>query len=81
MSHTPHDLHAEFPEHGDVLHRLKLDNAHFVTLADRYHDVNKNIHRIEAEVEASSDAHVEELKKRRLGLLDEISALVNSAKA
>jgi uncharacterized protein YdcH (DUF465 family) len=81
MSHTPHDLHAEFPEDGEVLRRLKLDNAHFGTLSDRYHEVNRQIHRSEAEVEPVSDEHAEELKNRRLHLLDEISALVTAAKA
>jgi uncharacterized protein len=47
MSHTPHDLHVEFPEHADKLHELKLGNAHFVVLADRYHEVNHAIHRAE----------------------------------
>jgi uncharacterized protein YdcH (DUF465 family) len=79
MSHTPHDLHSEFPEAGDVLHRLKLEDAHFVTLADRYHEVNGEIHRSEAEVEPVSDEHADELKKRRLALLDEIAAMVTAA--
>ena len=80
MSHTPHDLHAEFPQDTDVLHRLKLGNAHFVTLADRYHAVNDEIHRSEAEVEPVSDDYAEELQKRRLHLLDEISAMIAAAK-
>ena len=81
MSHTPHELRDEFPEAQDILHELKVSNAHFATLADRYHDVNREIHRIEAEVDAASDARVEDLKKQRLKLIDEISQLVASAKA
>jgi len=81
VSHTPHELHDEFPGAHDVLHALKLNNAHFVTLSDKYHDVNREIHRIEAEVEAASDERAEALKKQRLQLLDEIAVLVNSAKA
>jgi uncharacterized protein YdcH (DUF465 family) len=81
VSHTPHELRDEFPDAHDVLHNLKTTNAHFVTLADRYHDVNREIHRIEADVEAASDARAEDLKKQRLKLLDEIAVLVNSARA
>ena len=81
MSHTPHDLRNEFPDAVEVLHQLKLTNTHFSTLADRYHDVNREIHRIESEVEAASDARTEELKKQRLALLDEISQLVTTASA
>lgn len=80
MSNTPHELSAEFPLDHDVLHELKLSNAHFVTLADRYHEVNGEIHRIESEIETPSDAHTETLKKKRLSLLDEISGMVAKAK-
>lgn len=81
MSHTPHDLRNEFPDAVDALHTLKTGNSHFATLADRYHDVNREIHRIESEVEAASDDRLEALKKQRLALLDEISSMVVKAKA
>ena len=81
MSHTPNDLREEFPEAVDVLHQLKVHNAHFATLAERYHDLNREIHRIETDLEPASDARVEALKKQRLALLDDISAIVAKAKA
>lgn len=81
MSHTPHELAAEFPNDHAVLHALKLNDAHFVTLADRYHEVNGEIHRIEAGVETPSDEYAESLKKQRLALIDEISGIVGKAKA
>ena len=81
MSNTPHDLHAEFPDDTEVLHTLKLEDAHFRNLADQYHEVNGEIHRSDAEITPVSDEHAEELKKRRLALLDEISGMVTAAKA
>lgn len=81
MSHTPHELRDEFPDAVDILHELKTGNAHFATLADRYHDVNREIHRIESEVEAASDDRTESLKKQRLALLDEIAEMVSKAAA
>ncbi|MEH6826477.1 YdcH family protein [Parasphingorhabdus sp.] len=81
MSHVLHDLHAEFPDDGDTLHELKVSNRHFQTVSDRYHDVNKEIHRIEAEVEAASDERSERLKKQRLLILDEVAAMISKAKA
>ena len=81
MSHTPHELADEFPQDHAILHDLKMNNAHFVTLAERYHDVNREIHRIESEVEAASDDRAEELKKQRLALVDEISQLISAEKA
>ncbi len=81
MSHTPHELRDEFPDAQDILHHLKTTNAHFSALAERYHVVNREIHRIEAEVELSSDARAEDLKKQRLLLMDEISQWVETANA
>ena len=81
MSHTPNDLREEFPEAVDVLHQLKVRDAHFATLAERYHDLNREIHRIESDLEPASDARAEALKKQRLALLDDISAIVAKAKA
>jgi uncharacterized protein len=80
MSHTPHELADAFPDDHAVLHELKLHNAHFVTLAERYHDVNGEIHRIESEIETPSDEYTETLKKKRLALLDEISGIVAKAR-
>ncbi|WP_373492085.1 YdcH family protein [Parasphingorhabdus sp.] len=81
MSHVAHDLHAEFPNDGNILHDLKMSDAHFLTVSDRYHDINKEIHRIAAEVEAASDERSEELKKQRLLILDEVAAMISKARA
>lgn len=79
MTHVPHELHEEFPEAGDALHRLKLENAHFAKLADEYHQVNREIHRIETDVEPASDQRAEDLRKRRLALKDEIAKILRAS--
>ena len=76
MSHVPHELHEEFPQHVDVIHKLKQSNGHFTRLADRYHEVNRAIHRAEAEVEPTSDHVLETMKKQRLALKDEIASML-----
>ncbi|QIQ87232.1 DUF465 domain-containing protein [Erythrobacter sp.] len=78
-AHTPHELVDEFPHDVETLHRLKLADAHFNSLAARYHAVNRAIHRIESEIEPASDDYAEELKRRRLALLDEIALMVERA--
>jgi len=78
-AHTPHELADEFPHDAAVLHRLKLGDAHFNNLASRYHAVNRAIHRIESEIEPASDEYAEQLKRRRLALLDEIALMVERA--
>ena len=79
MTHTPHELAEEFPEHADKLHELKTGNAHFNRLADEYHAVNREIHRLETRVETASDAHEASLRRSRMRLKDEIAAMLARA--
>ena len=79
MSHVPHELHEEFPEATETLHVLKTKDAHFARLADEYHTVNREVHRIETNVEPASDEVLEDLKKKRLHLKDQIAALLVAA--
>lgn len=81
MSHVSHELHDEFPADAEILRRLKTGDAHFAKLAEQYHDLNREIHRIEAGVEAASDARAEELKKQRLSILDQVSVMICAARA
>jgi uncharacterized protein len=76
MTHTPHDLHAEFPDATEALHALKIGNAQFNKLAAQYHDVNREIHRIESGIEPASDDRTEALKKQRLAMLDQVSEMI-----
>ncbi len=77
MSHTPHELAEEFPNDIEKLHELKLNNAHFVKLSELYHDVNREIHRIETGVEAASEIHETSLRKQRLMLKDHIAEMLD----
>ncbi|MBN9669682.1 YdcH family protein [Roseibium aggregatum] len=79
MSHVPHELHEEFPEATETLHQLKTNDAHFARLADEYHTVNREVHRIETDVAPASDEVLEDLKKKRLHLKDQIAALLAAA--
>ena len=81
MTHVSHELHDEFPADAEILHKLKVSDAHFAKLADHYHDLHREIHRIEAGIEAASDARAEELKKERLSILDQVSVMINAVKA
>jgi len=80
-AHTPHELHDEFPHDARVLHMLKLVDSHFCNLAERYHALNRAIHRIECEIENSSDLYLTRLRRQRLSLLDEIAAIIEDAEA
>lgn len=79
MSHTPHDLAEEFPDQLEKLHALKLSDTHFARLADKYHAVNRLIHRAETKVEPITDEAETELRKKRLTLKDEIAGMLRDA--
>jgi len=79
MSHVPHGLHEEFPQSAAKISKLKIGDAHFARLADRYEHLNREIHRIETDIEPASDEVLEQLKKERLKLKDEISSMLRSA--
>ena len=76
MSHTPHELHEEFPDKIDRLSELKESDAHFAKISDEYHEINREIHRIETNIEPASPVHEEELRKKRLMLKDEIAQML-----
>jgi uncharacterized protein YdcH (DUF465 family) len=77
MSHTPHELAEEFPEHTDRISELKQSDAHFAELVDEYHEINRTIHRMETEVEPVTTPTEEDARKKRLALKDEIAAYLN----
>lgn len=78
--HTPNELTEIFKRDRDLITKLKGEDAHFARLAEEYHEVNREVHRIEAETEAASDERFETLKKQRLSLLDQITAIVGKAR-
>lgn len=79
MTHVPHGLHEEFPQAAAAISRLKIGDAHFARLAETYESLNREIHRIESEVEPASDQVLEDLKKKRVKLKDEIAAMLRTA--
>ena len=79
MSHVPHELREDFPEFTDQIHALKENDAHFRRLADEYHTVNREVHRLEAGDEHLSQFEEDNLRKTRMRLKDELYALLKAA--
>lgn len=71
-----HDLAHEFPQLKARIRELKQSDHHFTRLYQEYQDVDKEIFRIEEEIETPSDEYTEELKKKRLKLKDELYAIL-----
>jgi len=78
MLNENHDLFHELPEHLETIFALKENNEHFARMFDEYHEVNDEIERIEAEIEVSSDAYLEDKKKRRLLLKDQLYQMIQA---
>lgn len=76
MLNEKHDLLHELPEHRDTIHRLKTSNNHFARLFDEYHEVDHEVHRIETGVENTADEYLEERKKVRLHLKDQLFHMI-----
>jgi uncharacterized protein YdcH (DUF465 family) len=79
MSNTPHELSEEFPEKVEQIQTLRASNSHFAKLVDKYHDVNRAVHRTEINVEPTTDEHMAEMRKTRLHLKDQIAVALHSA--
>ena len=76
-----HPILREFPEHREVIRRLKGANDHFRNIFDEYHRLDDEIYRIEEEIDFATDQEIEELKMRRAKLKDYIYHLIRHAPA
>jgi uncharacterized protein YdcH (DUF465 family) len=72
MSHTPHDLHKEFPDHQDTIRALKQSDAQFAKLVADYERVNDAVFKAESLIQPTEELHEHELKKERMVLKDAI---------
>lgn len=73
-----HDLAHELPEFKQAMHELKVSNAHFAKLFDAYHAADKEVRRMEEEIEPVADHVLEDAKKSRLALKDELFAMLKA---
>jgi uncharacterized protein YdcH (DUF465 family) len=71
-----HDLVHELPEHKDRIHELKVSNEHFKKLFDEYHELDHEVLRMEEGIETPSDEVLEEVKKKRLNLKDQLYRII-----
>ena len=79
MDLLKHDIVHEFPQLKDKIHTLKTTHHHFARLYNAYDEVNHTIAKIETGGAVMSDQALEDLKKQRLKLKDEIVEMLNAA--
>ena len=67
-----HDLHHDFPEFTDAINALKSGNAHFAKLFASYDRLTGKVEDLEEHDMPVSDFTLEDMKKQRVKLKDEL---------
>jgi uncharacterized protein YdcH (DUF465 family) len=78
MTHTPHELAEDFPEFVEKMHQLRETDNHFLKMSDDYHQLNRDVHRAETDVEPTSDENLATMRKARIALKDQIFAYLKA---
>ena len=81
MQGEPHDLRHEFPEHADRIERLRGEDPEVSRSMDEYDLLDAQIRELEARGEPVSDTYMEDLKKRRVLLKDQLFAGSRAARS
>ncbi|MCX8085978.1 MAG: YdcH family protein [Rhodocyclaceae bacterium] len=71
-----HDLYSEFPDMRDAIDALKAANAYFAGLFARYDRLTGKVEDLEEHDMPVSDFTLEDMKKARVRLKDEIYQLL-----
>lgn len=65
-----------FPEYRDQITQLKTHDAHFVRIFDEHNALDQQIKRMESHAEPGTPLQIEQLKKEKLRLKDEVYAVL-----
>lgn len=68
-----------FPEYRDLITKLKTTDRHFVHLFDKHNELDEKIKRMENHIESSTPEEIENLKKEKLHLKDQLYSLLQKA--
>lgn len=78
MSIDNHTLTNDFPELKDKIHALKVSDHHFARRFEEYNDLDREVRRLEGEGSPKADETMEDLKKKRLALKDELYSMLTA---
>ena len=81
MNVDHHDLYTEFPDMQDAINALKVTNAHFAGLFGRYDRLTGKVENLEEHDMPVADFTIEDMKKARVKLKDEIYQLLLAFRA
>lgn len=78
MTIDNHTLTHEFPELKDKIHALKTSDLHFAKRFTEYNDLDREVRRLEGINTPKADETMEDLKKKRLALKDELYGMLTA---
>ena len=70
-----------FPEHRELISRLKANDHHFAKLFDKHNALDQKVQNMESGTEPGTHAEIESLKKEKLLIKDQIYAILKKADA
>ena len=70
-----------FPEFRELITQLKTSDHHFSRLFDKHNELDQQIKNKEAHIEPGSQLEIEQLKKEKLALKDQLYTLLKQASA
>ncbi len=76
MLGEPHDLLHEFPEYEDKIRKLRQTDGKFARLMIEYNELDEKIRTLEENDQPVSDNYMEDLKKVRVSLKDQLYDLL-----
>ena len=68
-----------FPEFRERITQLKGTDAHFTRLFDKHNELDQKIKNMESHIEGGSPVEIENLKKEKLALKDQIYQILKKA--
>lgn len=68
-----------FPEYRDLISRLKASDAHFARLFHEHNELDQKIKNVEDGIETAPPEAVEEMKRAKLRLKDDLYSLLRRA--
>lgn len=68
-----------FPEYRDQITQLKSTDGHFAKMFDQHNALDHQILRMESHAEPSTPVQIEQLKKEKLLLKDQIYVMLKKA--
>ena len=65
-----------FPEHRDLITKLKTTDRHFLNLFDKHNALDQKIKNMESHAEPGTPEEIETLKKEKLILKDQLYVIL-----